>query len=642
MSGTTAGRCWDLSITLRSPFLIRATRTDNIVVDAAVLRRSDSDRRIVLPGTLVKGLLRDAIWTLLAKKVDLGLDDQSPDDLATTIGRAFGVASGRRRSEVFETDETVNIRKTGGKSGADTHVADNDPMRGLLKIDDLVADQTEETDETDTAKKSDGHLTRIHVDEDLGSVREGHLQVVELPFPLGKEVTFRGRVTLFSGVDISADNTETLIKRALRLVRAIGGFKSAGFGEVVRSSLTRRDPSTGTESTAAKANAQLPADFTTERDTVLELVYRLDRPFVVNSNQRGGNAFEGDQTIPGAVFKGALANRLQDLGRYDEPISELLAVVTFGHAIPVLTENAVAGKPRPLVVPLSRVRVNDAPRDLLSDPDAGTDTKKVPKFQTDWKGSLTDTARKEFGWPDPGPKTEARTRTAIDYGQGAARWDDTTETGQLFTEIAVVPYHHRWIGRLAMPAGTDPAGITQLIACLAEGVPRVGKTEAIVNLDGPPRQLEDPALPTRPLADGRKGWIVVLQTDALINDLGALRASNGDIEADYQAYWSDRGFDLIDWYAAQRLYGGYLAKRYPQHPDRYDPYLLTKAGSAFLLAATAANADPEAELRTFLRFGLPLAKPYQGLNWQTCPFLRENGFGAITVGTDPKSTCQQA
>lgn len=629
MTVSAAGHSWTLSLTLRSPFLIRATRTDSIVLDAAQLRRSDSDRRPVLPGSLVRGLLRDALWTLLTKGVRLGLPATAPDDLHDLVGTLLGVPSDRRPRDIFaeKASGPGHGTRTIVRSDSAAWRVDNEPdRRTLLKIDDLIAAQV---------PADEGRLTRIQVDPDLGAVQEGHLQVVELPFPLGTEVTFTGTVTLYATARTDAATVETLLTRALPLIRAVGGFKSAGFGEVVRADLRSNGSETAT-APALPGGARLPAGLDSDADTVLELVYALDRPFVVNSRQRGGNAFEGDPIIPGAVVKGALANRLQDLGASTAELRQLLAAVGFGHAVPVPADQTHAGAPRPRTIPLSLVRIDGRLHDLLADPDALADPAAVPIFQVDWKDGPRAEANRRFGQPDPPPQTEARTRTAICYEHGAAKWDSATETGQLFTEIAVVPDAHRWVGRLAVPAGTDRAGLAQLLACLADGVPRIGKTEAIVSLATPPHVLPpDPVAPTRRLSDGRPAWAVVLQTDALINDLDALRASDGDVAADYTRYWADQGFDLIDWYAAQRLYGGYLALRYPQRPDRYEPYLVTEAGSAFLLAARPDSADPEARLRRFCRFGLPLAAPFAQADWQTCPFLPENGFGAVRVGTDP-------
>ncbi len=91
-------------------------------------------------------------------------------------------------------------------------------------------------------------------------------------------------------------------------------------------------------------------------------------------------------------------------------------------------------------------------------------------------------------------------------------------------------------------------------------------------------------------------------------------------------------------FAAQKLTGGYLGRRFRINGEYY-PFFLTNAGGVFVLEIKdQAKAGRCADI--WLRRGLPppdwALERYgksssERLDWQECPFTPENGFGEIIL-----------
>jgi hypothetical protein len=75
--------------------------------------------------------------------------------------------------------------------------------------------------------------------------------------------------------------------------------------------------------------------------------------------------------------------------------------------------------------------------------------------------------------------------------------------------------------------------------------------------------------------------------------------------------------------------------------EEYRPYILTQAGSTFVLKTAAENgtATPEECLARWQACGLPVAKTVckefqmsgDENDWRRCPYVPQNGFGEIAV-----------
>lgn len=554
MTDTVMSR-WTVAVELRSPFLIPGPSVNATAADARPAL--DADGVPIIPGSLIRGLFRDALRTA-------GFTD------ALAL---LGDKSGREKAS--ESPDQAKPHWS----------VDNDPIRRFLDFSDLTA----------LEKPASAMLTRVALDSDeTGAGKDGHLQFIELAAPLGQTVTFTGKVTCWA-----KDSGAVLaqLDKAKKLIRAIGSNKSSGFGEV--------EKITFAPVTAPPASPALPETLASR----IDIGFTFDRPFLVDAAHTTANQFKGSEIIPGAVFKGALAPLLKAAGISDEDLTRL----HIGHAFPA-TEGARPTPILPLSLALQKKNGGGKRRvDLLLVDDVTkllSDGWGPPFLSSDWKDSDRNDVLEKLKRSPPNPRRDIRTRTAIDPESGTPAYNADTETGQLFSYSAVRPDGHVWVSRWHIP---NDRLLDQLATVLKAGIPGIGKTRATAMVatmkavdDGPPT----------PIKSGQ--WAVTLQTDAAMG--------NGS-KADYQAFWKsvDNDIELVRHFADQRLVGGYQALRYPVREDGYMPYVLTRAGSVFLLNG------PADKLKELLRDGLPPAAAFKDRSWRKFPFGRENGFGAIRL-----------
>jgi hypothetical protein len=590
-----------LTITLRSPFVTRGLVVDRATVDTPLARNAKHE--FILPGSLVRGVVRAALATL-AEHLDggvlaaAGTAGRVADDIDALFGRGSGADRARARL-----------------ASQQGWLADNEPARGLLSFDDLVADPG--------AAGPNRTLARIQLDGELGSVREGFLQVIELPFALGQEVKFQGTAQLRAG-KVVPGRVQALLEHALALVPAIGAVKSAGFGRVVSFEV-------GAPVAVAAASAPAPAT------PVIGMRYLIDRPFLVAAEQVGGNLFRGQPVIPGAAIKGTLANALADAGWMDRAMGEALSTLTISHAFPRPRDSAGLAwlqPPKSLAVATQLGRNTSLVVDqLLADDPNGVVNGRLSRlaFAPDWKDADRQVIKAYLGQACPLPDTDVRTRTKIAGETGTSAYeavDDGAEAaGQLFSYSAVVPDQHEWVGLLVPDPAVDPAQLARMLGLLAGGLCGFGKTDAVLTGTVASGDAGLPAAAATPIAAGDPRYAVTLLTPALLNDLQALRTGRLLLD-DYRHYWQQQGFRLLRFFATQRLEGGYVALRYPQRADRYEPYLVTEPGAVFLIEADASTAAP-VPLADLLRDGLPPNPAIAERDWRRCPYLPQNGFGMI-------------
>lgn len=599
---------WPVTVTVRSPFVFRGLRQTDAVVDAPAAR--DAAGRLLLPGTTLRGVLRDAV--------------------AALARRADGLVVDGHRVAAGSTEDALFGRPSGGEgAAADTPASwrvDNEPVYSDVEVGDLLADAP--AGEGTRPDRGDGTWTRVALDRELGSVREGHLQVIELPAPMGADVSFRGEIR-YHGAAVPAPAALRLLRLAAPLVRAMGGAKSAGFGEVV--GLEIGDP-TAEARPSAPAAALQPAP-------AIDLDLEIDRPFVVNADQPLPNLFRGAAVVPGGALKGAWALALRRDGAMDAQMSELLAAIRVEHAFPVLRDGRTA---RPERLPLSLVSTARGVRDVLLVDDVlpvapGGAWEGPWVFQDDWKGG-DGAARERVGLPFPDLARDVRTRTRVDRESGGAFYDSDAEAGALFTHSAVVPWGCGgradpilWRTRLVLPdAALASPALPAALDRLARGLGRLGKTKARVTAWPAAAAYADTPDPSKASVahGGGTAWCLGLVTDALLFTTEAMRRAGSDVEALYRTYLAGHGLTLVRFYAEQRLVGGYQALRYPQAAERYEPYVTTRAGSVFLVADAGDGRGADA-LARWLRDGMDLPQELAGASWRGCPFVPGNGYGAI-------------
>lgn len=580
-----------LSFTVVSPSLFRGLPGKLMGLDASALR--DEQGRPIIPADQVRGCLRDAFEDLAA--AGAGLTTQELLDL-------FG-------------------RQSPAENQAGTA---NEPSRARLTVSDLTARAVDLTKRFET--------TRIAVDDDTGAVAEGMMQVLELVAPFGTEIAFEGLATLFAPVG-SENAWEQRIDRAMKLITAIGAVKSAGYGEVVKASATLTKAAAVTIPAAAASG---PA----------RRRYRVtfDRPVLVDADWIADNAMAGSAVIPGAVFKGALAQALSYAG--EDPAKGAygtsLSALSIGHAFP---ESEHRGKPGLRPVPLSLVSLDgkDFGDALLgADGQGAMMEDKAVLFVTDWKSDWLGNAARRLNYaPVDDPPLLARTHTAISH-EGVAKDQDlyTTLARSVRRKDGAGKWHDRgWIVDVDLSA-VPAAGLAKaqsLLALMEQGLDGIGKTGARAHFeplgDAPQDEPKEIA--------GRPGeYAVMLLTPAYLLDARKLVAEQNGVahwrktarEA-YQEYWGSAlpGAKLESFFASQRYTGGYLARRRRAHGrDHYYPFLVTEAGSVFRLSNVRGAVFER--LKALCGSGLPAATlDGTQATWENCPYVPENGYGRITA-----------
>lgn len=567
-----------LKLTLRSPFMLQGLQRAAYGVDASALR--DAEGRPLIPADHVKGLLRQAYQELAQP----GAAHAGRDDVA----RLFGT-----ESEEAAADGEQDV-----------------PKRASLVFSDLAAEDAGK----DRLHQS-GTFPRVAICDRTGSAQTGHLQVIELAAPLGAEVTFHGELTALAPPLEAAKLREDL-QRALALIPAVGGFRSAGFGEVVPACSSVGDPDERDLLPAAPSGSDTPPTDTAE------FVMRFDRPVLVDARRVADNYFQGATIVPGGAIKGALARRLELGGRLDDDLGRSLSQVVIGHAFPLSDTGHRLDTPLPASLVAAKDESTGDPRfadALLHTGAAGVLLgDRVPVFQGDWKGGwAAKFCRREDLPGSANLRRDTRTRTRIDSDTGVAA------DQALFSFSAVETRNTQWALTIQRN-GIPPAHFELFCATLAGGLDGIGKTDARAELwreDAAPPKIE-------PVANDRPDqWAVTLLTPALLTDPG----SRAPLREQYAAYWRDvlgDGVGLLNFFAQIRLAGGYQAVRYRLFGRRYFPFVLTEAGASFLL-----QGDVRDSLEGLARTGLPVARirEAEATDWRKCPFVPENGYGAITT-----------
>lgn len=445
------------------------------------------------------------------------------------------------------------------------------PRRGRLIFADLVG----EIWPSDRAN-------RVAIDDDTGAAKTGALLTAELAAPYGAKVVFRGPM-IFFGSREETDELATILKAASTRISAIGAMKSAGLGEVERMEFSEQT------SRALLPSAKAPVADRVRFDVA------ISKPFVVNAVRLAENVFKSDTVIPGGAIKGAMAQMMALAGERPE-LDTALSGLRIGHAKPS------HGPARE--IPLSLVADKDGVADTLDNPSALVGPGGgLRAYRPDWKAGWKTLDR--IGLGDTVPvRYQTRAHVRIEAGT------QTAEETALFFSSAVVPGGETWSMTVDFSDIPEPDR-ARLNGWLVAGLDWIGSTGASIEIT---EMTADTPADLQAQASG--AIAVTLETDA------AMLGQSVDADAGYAAYWEAlTGAKLIDYCAEDSLKGGWQGMRYRADPEAYAPFLVTKAGSVFLLQG--AN---EKKLQALVRFGLPGP---EGTDWQTCPFQPENGYGQI-------------
>jgi len=598
------------------------------------VRRSDG--KIALNGSHIKGKLREAVKELSRP---LSISDEN-------------------MIELFGTEESTDNTSKETRDKADQKPTVDYRKKSALRFSDfIITNPTARTAGSPNQNLNQTRLTKVRIDSTTGTSKEQALQMVENLFDSGTEVTVQGRISFIADEAQVASTAETLTK-GLRWITALGSSKGSGFGrlERVKTRLVKNEA----------LSLTLPADSSRE----FCLHFKFEDDLLIGGIKKATYFTESQNTIPGGVIKGSLSRFLNRLcgtlqdwtaintantavaGKYPLLANNFTAI-RCSHAFPTAADN----EHRPVTIPFSAVKLKgeSGVHDVaLLDDQAFIECPRKPDFQINWK-SFGD-AHQLFGWRFP--EITNKTRTAIHAKSKRAK-DEHLYTFQYLTPFETGESAQqgcrkkiKWISTLTLPeldsAEEQQALARELLDAIAQGWRCLGKRDARFNLSihTPPASAHHEYFaPHEPERESNLA-VVVLQTDALLFDGRRLAEHEGaypNIEEAYRQYWSETtggSCKLVRFFARQKFAGGFQAKNNFKLYDHYYPFVLTEAGSVFVLEMI----DPEKandELQSLSLNGLPLPSDIMGWirkhstddaeAWRKCPFVPENGYGEIRL-----------
>ena len=588
----------NITLTLEGPILTKSSTPGRYAIDASMAVNHRG--KYIIPGTLVKGRLRQS-WKELKEAASYISKDQ--------IRRFLG-----KGSDEVEGPNPVT------------------PYRGLLRFSDFVSE-----------KKETQVLHRIRMDEKRGAVDRGALLMMESPFAPGEEACFCGTIG-FGAVDpAEALKTKEYVEKGLKWISSLGSERTVGFGKLVNVGINQdvKQVQFAESQTDVSENGKLG------------LVITVHSPFCIAKPRVSQNLFESETVIPGNVIKGAVASMWsQFLGKdgvceisenFDQDRRELSRCfdkIRFTHAFPAKSTETK----RPVSFPLSLVKVrNDDDNDDIYDVTLCHEpvliNYKAPTFDIDWKNYSDVNAC--FGWPNV--HKELRVRTAIDREKRKA------DKGKLFAYESVIPDGVQWLGWIDLgliSEGEREVVERQLRELLAHGLKGLGKTKASASV-----KIDKPSL-IKPIHDSSlepldNQYIVTLQTHAILCDTENLNeiSDRSNLCEAYREVWnhlSENSLSLVRYFARQKLAGGYYLHERFQDGNEYEPFLLTEAGSVFVLKVENGEKACQ-KIEEWVKHGLTFPewarKRYrrngrEGDHWSNCPFVRENGYGEVAVNME--------
>lgn len=560
---------------------------------------------------------------------------ESPFLSASLDARPFGVDVGQLR---------------GDRGGNEFPIFAGSQLRGLLRhaltqlreggveVDaalDLFGDEGEDNEAVGqiafsdafppTALESEGIVTRIRVNPKTGAVQKGALLTAELCRPVGEKVAFAGTILYYAADADRAKQIATALENAAKQVRAMGAFKTAGFGRVEAASV---------EGPPDFPKIAVSPSIEPNEGARQRICFTVAGHLLVDAYRPEQNVLIGAEEISGAALKGALAYRLKKSGAsvdHDGMLDGDLGKA-FSRMILSFARPQGVGPPAPLSWmqfttdreqgAQLRDAVSDAAECLLSE-----GYERVPAFASDFKDG--DWAYGEAPEAPTLPR-ETRTRLAIDPDSGAAK------PAALFSHrfLPNAEEHNiRWSCIAQWPDDDPPAEYYEILAHLRAGLPFLGRLKAsVLNVE----VTEE----SSPKLEVSRAVVITLETPHWMLRAADLK-DESSLATAVERYFADASHNRLKLardqhnaarlFAAQDLRGGFQAARYRAFGDCIEPFVLMRAGSVFVLE-TDESLDCRMILEAWSRYGLPDVK-IGGVepDHTVSPFLRSNGFGAVLI-----------
>jgi hypothetical protein len=490
---------------------------------------------------------------------------------------------------------------------------------------------------------------RLEKDELTGAGKDRMLGIFERAGEHGEPLHFSGRVRIVykdeSGAKTDLDN----LLRALRWLTNVGGVVGSGYGVLQSVSLKPCDPPPGL--VTKTGTGAIPDSITMDIE--------FAEPFCMAAPHLDENIYQCLDYVPGAAIAGAIQRARAELNngpsvRFNT-LQKHFDKVRFRHGFPLNSKD----KSRPIPAPLSWACITPEPKapPVLIDVAcvgeasmlelAGKEA-QIPRFMFDWKSADSDAVAAACGW---GKVTkELRTYTAIDPDTGAAM------DNKLYSYEMARPEKTIWRAVMdvaEVPAEDRTAFLDELKMLLVESPLLLGKTDASTDITLSDWQAEQPPEPIQVDKDTDL-WIVTLTAQTLLLDISELAgAMEPELKSAYKDAWAELErlaagkpenplLCLVNYFTNEELVGSnYLHHRFCGTAKPYSPYLMTGAGSVFVLKSDPAKkAEVQKLFGAWLKSGLPLREwaktkfarnSYLGDYWSNCPFIPQNGFGEIVV-----------
>lgn len=513
----------------------------------------------------------------------------------------------------------------------DTYFGEEGDKRGILHFGNFKLNSPSST--------QDGFGTRVTIEPVTGTAKEKNLQVIEALFRPGESGNWTGEILIHASDKNKAGELAKQIELGFKWITAFGSIKGAGYGRLKEVSVKVDEVAFSTSSVSINS-----------ADSGIALALSFIDDLMIGDIKRGVNYQESKHIIPGSVIKGSFARHLnalcgvanlakeidktnQRVAKEFPVLAEFFSDIRFTHAFPTHPGSNL----RPVSIPFSTVYLEGVYYDVART--EGTElsetTHKSPTFQIDWKAtqSLSD----EFGWA--ACEVVNKIRTAINETTG------TADENQLYTFQYIAASDQEWLSEIQFTPAQFPdakvrkALVSEFEAALTAGWMFMGKRDAGFTFSARTGHWT-PAKKQHPSGKiVETQCIITLQTDALLFDGKQIAKEHiKNVESVYSNYWhevTNGACRMADFFARQKMAGGYLARKF-QISKPYYPYILTEAGSVFILEIVNEEQAPE-YIEKFQSKGLPLPSSIiQAMSedrpiWQQCPFAPENGFGEVAI-----------
>lgn len=626
----------DITLVIQGPFLTQSSAPGDYGVSAVVAR---SNGRPYIAGSHITGKLRQA-WEELGRIQDrqgrLLLNPQIED----WLGKECEPSPDRTSTDCLQT-----IRRWLEQRWPAARATGVEPQRKRLLIGDLHL-----CGEPITAQRY-----RIRIDAERGAVQQGALQLRECLDDGNGPLTFQGSAWALVPDGTEVETLRRHVEVGLKWITQVGAERTTGFGRLIEVRVSRGENPQLPEPRELAVSAGERADFDYRR---LDLIIRPQGTLCIAEHGSRDNLFRmaPRPSLPGGAVKGAIATMwcalrqgkshtvTAGLDPERPDLAEHFDRLRFTHAFPG------QGYKRPVVPPLSLVQANQFFYDTARCPEPGVFRSgqddncrwEAPAFAIDWKDDSD--VRKYFGWPEE-LAAELRVRTRIDKTTRRAAEE------QLFAYEQIVPGGYDWYGQVDLSAIEEQEVrqrvAAQLASLLTDGLHGLSKTKAYAEVTLHPAGLFKSAQPSNFEAPDNL-WVITLQTPALLCDPAGLNETSdaAALHASYADAWETLSggalkgaLKLERYFARQSLSGGYYLYRRFQYPNPYQPYLLTEAGSVFVLKAENMETVFSC-MKRWQQQGLPLPAWVQeryrrngkpGDHWSNCPYIPANGYGEIAV-----------